>query len=182
MSDRAIEVDHEDGGGCTKRPDGLLTTGDMARITGNTLRTVRFYEEAGMLHPQGRSSGGHRLFSRRELERLEFIRDMRSAGLSLDEIRALLELKTNATNAPMAASQAQASLQLQSDLLKDKIEALTRLRDGLEQARATLTKCLECDNERCFPDACDECEVMQTAGQLPQSLRVLWDVGGIDTA
>ena len=43
----------------------------MARLTGNTLRTVRFYEEAGILRPDRRSAGGHRLFSQHELERLQ---------------------------------------------------------------------------------------------------------------
>jgi len=60
--------------------EDLLSTGDMARLTGNTLRTVRFYEEAGILHPERRSTGGHRLFTHAELERLQLISDLRAAG------------------------------------------------------------------------------------------------------
>lgn len=40
----------------------LLTTGEMARQSSNTLRTVRFYEEEGILRPVRRTDGGHRLF------------------------------------------------------------------------------------------------------------------------
>lgn len=159
-----------DGG---KRSDGLLTTGDMARLTGNTLRTVRFYEEAGILRPDRRSAGGHRLFSQRELERLQFISDMRAASLSLDEIRSLLELKEKSDNGQQAAESAVTALDEQIATIKDKIEVFTRLQIELVRARELLDKCRDCTNERCFPDACDECEVVKDV-DLPQSMRVLW--------
>src|SRR5690606_25219830 len=88
----------------------LFTTGDMARITNTTLRTVRFYEEAGILRPARRTEGGHRLFVREELERLRLASDMREAGLSLDDIRSLLELKSKATTGGEAARLATAAL------------------------------------------------------------------------
>src|SRR5690348_9179110 len=61
-----------------------LTTGEMARLSNSTLRTVRFYEEEGILRPARRTEGGHRLFERTELDRLMLVTDMRMAGLSLD--------------------------------------------------------------------------------------------------
>ena len=69
--------------GTTRRRDGLLTTGDMARKSGSTLRTVRFYEEAGILKPTQRTEGGHRLFEASELDKLRLVSDLRSAGFSL---------------------------------------------------------------------------------------------------
>jgi DNA-binding transcriptional MerR regulator len=162
----------------SKRADGLLSTGDMARLTRNTLRTVRFYEEAGILRPAGRSSGGHRLFSGRELERLQFISDMRAAGLSLDEIKSLLELKSKADSGKSAATEALDALNAQIDALEDKIAVFTRLRRELVRARQILHECQDCNNPRCFPDACDDCEVVRDKGPLPSSMRVLWSVEG----
>jgi DNA-binding transcriptional MerR regulator len=156
-----------------KRSGGLLTTGDMARLTGNTLRTVRFYEEAGILRPDRRSAGGHRLFSQRELERLQFISDMRAASLSLDEIRGLLELKEKSETGKQAAEAAVTALDEQIATIKEKIEVFTRLQAELVQARELLDKCRDCTNERCFPAACNECDVLKDA-ELPQSMRVLW--------
>jgi MerR family Zn(II)-responsive transcriptional regulator of zntA len=161
-----------------ERADGLLTTGDMARLTGNTLRTVRFYEEAGILRPDRRSAGGHRLFSRRELDRLQFITDMRAAGLSLDEIKSLLELKVSAETGSEAASAALGAIDQQIGSLEQKVELFTRLTAELKDARRILTECRSCNNARCFPDACDECEVVSEGGVLPQSMRVLWAVEG----
>ncbi len=160
-----------------KRPDGLLTTGDMARITGNTLRTVRFYEEAGILRPDRRSAGGHRLFSKRELERLQFISDMRAAGLSLEEIRALLELKVKADSGPEAAEKALEALDGQIRALDEKLAVFTRLRADLEVARKVLRKCRQCDDDHVFPAGCDDCETIGDERHLPQTMRVLWALG-----
>src|SRR5260221_5999883 len=66
-----------------RRRDRWYTTGEMARLSNNTLRTVRFYEEAGILRPVGRTEGGHRLFERPELDRLLLVSDLREAGMSL---------------------------------------------------------------------------------------------------
>ena len=82
----------------------LLTTGEMARRSGNTLRTVRFYEEEGILRAVRRTDGGHRLFDEPELERLTLVTDMRSAGLSLDEIKHILEVKQGPPPAPTPPS------------------------------------------------------------------------------
>ncbi len=160
-----------------KRADGLLTTGDMARITGNTLRTVRFYEEAGILRPDRRSAGGHRLFSRRELDRLQFITDLRAAGLSLDAIRGMLEVKDRSNCGKTAAEGALGAIDQQIESLDKKLEVFARLREELIQAREILSACKNCTNERCFPDACDECDVVTGCGSLPTSMRVLWSIG-----
>ena len=173
MNSRAGDADGQDRG---KRADGLLTTGDMARLTGNTLRTVRFYEEAGILRPDRRSAGGHRLFSDRELDRLQFISDMRAAGLSLEEIRDLLELKENASNGRQAAETALRALDGQIHSLEEKIAVFTRLRGELEVARRLLRKCRDCDDDRSFADGCDDCEVLGDGRRLPQSMRVLWSL------
>jgi DNA-binding transcriptional MerR regulator len=75
----------------------------MARQSGSTVRTVRFYEEAGLIQPVQRTDGGHRLFPERELHRLRLVSDLRAAGLSLDGIRDLLDAKLGASSRPEGA-------------------------------------------------------------------------------
>ncbi len=152
----------------------------MARMTGNTLRTVRFYEEAGILRPDRRSAGGHRLFSGRELDRLQFITDLRAAGLSLDAIRQMLELKGSSENGMVAAESTLGAIDGQIRSLEHKLEVFGRLRSELIQARKILARCKGCTDERCFPDACDECDVVTREPTLPTSMRVLWSVGRND--
>src|SRR5512137_1713105 len=69
------------------------TSGDLARATGNTVRTIRFYEEEGLLEPLEVSDGGHRRYSDDDLERLTLIGDLRELGMSLCEIKDVLALR-----------------------------------------------------------------------------------------
>jgi len=70
----------------------LLKIHEVATETGLTPRTIRYYEELGLLEPAARSEGAYRLYDTEDLERLRFIRGLRDdAGFSLAEIGQLLE-------------------------------------------------------------------------------------------
>lgn len=70
----------------------LLRIQEVAAATGLTPRSIRYYEEMGLLRPAARSSGDYRLYDASDIERLRFIRDLRDdAGFSLAEIGILLE-------------------------------------------------------------------------------------------
>jgi DNA-binding transcriptional MerR regulator len=67
----------------------------VAQRTGLTKRTIRYYEEIGLLSPSGRSDGGFRLFSEVDVARLERINALReSAGLSLADVAELLDAES----------------------------------------------------------------------------------------
>jgi MerR family transcriptional regulator, repressor of the yfmOP operon len=70
-----------------------LRIGEVARRVGTTPRTIRYYEEIGLLPVEGgRSSGQHRLYSERDVERLRHaLRLKELLGVSLDELKELLE-------------------------------------------------------------------------------------------
>lgn len=68
----------------------LLKIGDMANLAKVTARTVRYYEELGLLTPSETSSGGFRLYSESDLLRLIFIKRFKELDFSLEEIRKLL--------------------------------------------------------------------------------------------
>jgi DNA-binding transcriptional MerR regulator len=60
--------------------------------TGLSERQIRYYESRGLLSP-ARSTGGHRRYSREDINRLKNIRQLRDAEVSVDEIRKQLEVK-----------------------------------------------------------------------------------------
>lgn len=73
-------------------PPRLLRIQEVAAGTGLTPRSIRYYEEIGLLRPAARSQGAYRLYDASDLERLGFIRELRDdAGFSLAEIALLLE-------------------------------------------------------------------------------------------
>jgi DNA-binding transcriptional MerR regulator len=67
-----------------------FTIGDLSREFGVTLRTLRFYEDKGLLHP--RRQGQSRLYSRRDRARLKLILMGKKVGFSLVDIREMLDL------------------------------------------------------------------------------------------
>jgi MerR family transcriptional regulator, repressor of the yfmOP operon len=70
----------------------LLRIQEVGATLGLTARTIRYYEELGLLTPAARSEGDYRLYDEDDVERLRFIKDLRDdAGFSLAEISQLLE-------------------------------------------------------------------------------------------
>ncbi|MER5547524.1 MerR family transcriptional regulator [Streptomyces sp. NPDC002589] len=74
----------------TEDGTGLLTIGALARATGLTVRTIRYWSDEGVLTPVTRSSGGYRLYDSASVARLELIRTLRELGLGLDDVRQVL--------------------------------------------------------------------------------------------
>ena len=160
----------------SNRRDGLFTTGDMARRSGSTLRTVRFYEEAGILRPTQRTEGGHRLFEASELDKLRLVSDLRAAGFSLDEIRGVLETKRAAPTGKVASNDVLTKLNDQIERMRERAELLQRLIDQLSEARDILERCRKCDNTVNFPNDCGECATLEDVNPVPAAVSVLWDV------
>ncbi|MDI4232392.1 helix-turn-helix domain-containing protein [Bradyrhizobium sp. Arg237L] len=71
---------------------GSLTIGELARLTGTKVETVRYYERIGLLEAPMRTVGNYRAYAPEHLNRLSFIRRSRDLGFSLDQVRALLDL------------------------------------------------------------------------------------------
>jgi MerR family transcriptional regulator, repressor of the yfmOP operon len=70
----------------------LLRIQEVAEETGLTPRSIRYYEERGLLRPAARSEGAYRLYDASDLEQLRFIKGLRDdAGLSLADIGQVLE-------------------------------------------------------------------------------------------
>jgi len=159
-----------------RRKDGLLTTGDMARLSQNTLRTVRFYEEEGLLKPQHRTDGGHRLFPMQELRKLLLVTDLRAAGLTLDEIRDMLKVKGRQITGAAAARAVIARLDEHVHLLNTRVALLKRLSQDLDAARHRLAACGDCEDPAAFPASCNGCSVLKNDGLVPDALSVLWEV------
>ncbi len=72
--------------------EGFLQIGEAAEQTGLTQRTLRYYEEKGLLRPPSRMDGGFRLYSQDDIERVESIKQLRDLlGFSLADIKEMLD-------------------------------------------------------------------------------------------
>ena len=73
----------------TPAEESLLSISDVVERTGLSARTLRYYEELGLLPGVRRRAGGRRVYGEDELERLAFIQRLKALGLSLGEIKEL---------------------------------------------------------------------------------------------
>lgn len=71
--------------------DDLFQIGEVAELVGLSLRTIRHYEEVGVVVPSGRSAGGYRLYRPSEVERLRLVTYLKPLEFSLEEMRDLLD-------------------------------------------------------------------------------------------
>ena len=106
--------------------------GEVAALTGASIRTLHHYDQIGLLHPSGRTPSGYRLYTQGDLLRLQQALTLRYLGFELKQIRELLD---------RPEFDVAASLAIQRTVLRDRIAELERvdvaLRELLERRRAT---------------------------------------------
>jgi MerR family transcriptional regulator, mercuric resistance operon regulatory protein len=117
-----------------ERLDGI-PIGELSRLTGVNIETIRYYEKIKMLRPPPRTEGGRRVYGPTETRLLAFIRRGRELGFGLDDIRALLAL-----GAPGKASCADAREIAAHHLgdIRSKIDDLKKLEGLLAK---TIARC-----------------------------------------
>lgn len=71
----------------------MMRIGEVTARTGLSLRTVRYYEEVGLVVPSGRTDGGFRLYTEADLARLLVVKVLKPLNFTLEEMRDLLETK-----------------------------------------------------------------------------------------
>lgn len=101
-----------------------LTIGELSRLTGVAVKTLRFYSDEGLLPPAGRSPSGYRLYADEALVRLDLVRTLRDAGLGLDAIKKVLRRETSLASA----------LQLRLAAVEAHIVSLQRVAAALRAA------------------------------------------------
>ncbi|MBO8200533.1 MerR family transcriptional regulator [Streptomyces smyrnaeus] len=114
-----------------------MQIGEVAERTGLSLRTIRHYEEVGLVIPSARSKGGFRLYTEADVERLMVIRRMKPLDFSLEEMRDLLEItdRIAATDDPPTDEERQ-RLRARLDAYREVADARCEtLRARLEMAQ-----------------------------------------------
>jgi DNA-binding transcriptional MerR regulator len=138
-----------------------LRIGDVASLVGTTPRTIRYYEEIGLLaETPARPSGQHRIYTDAEVERLREVMRLKDLlGVSLEELKTLL-----------TAEEARAEVRAQ--LQRDDVDA-ERRHELLDEALGHLERQLELVRHRAGELAKLEHELCQTRGRVRRKLREL---------
>jgi DNA-binding transcriptional MerR regulator len=86
----------------------MMQIGEVADRVGLSLRTVRYYEEVGLLSAPSRTEGGFRLYGAEHIDQLKLIKQMKPLGLSIEEMRTLLRAREDLHAGGSASKRAEA--------------------------------------------------------------------------
>ena len=125
-----------------------LQIGEVAEAVDLSIRTIRHYDELGVVVPSGRSSGGFRLYTEADVTRLLFVRKLKPLGFTLDEVQELITLRDGAlegrlddsgmTKLDAFASMAEERCKGLRAQLKEAEIVATDLRTALGQVQGTV--------------------------------------------
>lgn len=106
---------------------GMHQIGGVVEAVGLSLRTIRHYDEVGLVPPSGRSRGRFRLYTDEDIERLRLIKHMKPLGFTLEEMRDLLEVRDRLTSGVDEESERDSALgrlKMYAALAQERVERL----------------------------------------------------------
>ena len=134
--------------------DQEIGIGELARMTGCKVQTIRYYEEIGLMPEPARTAGNQRRYGERHVDRLTFIRHSRELGFPLDAIRELLTL-SDRPEQPCDAVDQLARRQL--DQVEQRLARLSMLKSELERMI-----------EQCAGGRVRDCRIIEALSDRPR--------------
>ena len=135
-----------------------LTIGQLAKATGINAKTIRYYEEAGVVPPAARSRSGYRMYSETDVRRFDLIRRARALDMTLPEVRQLAEL-AGTRGCGVFQQEFQEMVRRKQEDVDRRIADLLTLKQDLQRVEAHLAVAegeaapghtvLECSPETC---------------------------------
>jgi DNA-binding transcriptional MerR regulator len=148
-----------------------MQVGDLARVSGKTVRAIHLYEELGLLNPAARSKGRFRLYSQEALVRVRWLSKLQDLGFSLSDIQAVARDfdRTVDDASPSAAMARLRDLYLTKlQETRAQIHRLRALEHEIVASLDYLETCQVCDPQRVV-SACRSCN-QHDCGQEPPEL------------
>jgi DNA-binding transcriptional MerR regulator len=151
---------------------GYLTIKDAAKRAGLTPKTIRYYEQIGLIPPFERSragfkANGYRLFTRPDINRLEFVKRARRLGLSLAQVKELLA----ATERGSASPELGAFIEQKLSEIDQTVRDLQSLRGALGEFRRRINAKLEKTPQSCCEPVCGPI-TCGPEGQIPSLVQI----------
>jgi DNA-binding transcriptional MerR regulator len=134
-----------------------LKIGALAKLTGTTAPTIRYYEEIGLLPSAGRQSGNQRIYGEGDVRSLTFIRRCRAFGFSIDQVRELMALVRNPVS---SCTDARDIAQTHLETVRAKLTELKALERSMA---AFVTSC----DASCRGGAGPDCVILDDLGRPP---------------
>lgn len=145
---------------------------DVAQLLKTTVRTIRYYEEEGLLQPL-RTNGGTRLYRQNHISRLRSILNLVENGFSLESIYAISTIREICKTGNEGSQKVTALLDDKINDISAHIQNLENLKNEMTRAKKLVKKCRGCGNKPTTKD-CPTCPVKQNTDNI-ELLSLIWD-------
>jgi len=146
--------------------------GDVAEQLNTTIRTIRYYEEEGLLNPH-RTNGGTRLYSQYHVERLKAIVHLVENNFSLDIVRLIETARTTSSTGNEGSQKVSNILEQLDNEIEKQITALNTLKSDIKSAQRQVRKCKDCRNHP-SSGGCPTCPINKQLGHS-EILNLIWE-------
>jgi DNA-binding transcriptional MerR regulator len=119
----------------TDKREEYLSIGNLAKSCGITTRTLRYYEEMGIMNPSWRSEGSSRIYTLEDIRKLKFILKLKEMGLTIKEMQELDQVYTEARATDKVIPRLVEMLDNHIDTLDEKMSKLSSLRKEIVEYR-----------------------------------------------
>lgn len=158
----------------------LIKIGVLAKDAHVSLRTLRYYEEIGLISPASHSKGGHRLYSGDDVKKLEVINYLKSLPLSLEEIKEIFTVKKSTPSREKKEQVGVLTRLLESKLsaVNGRIRELNQVKDDLSGMVEILRECARCEGKPLLrTETCGDCKAVDRHGHVPLMMSVFLERG-----
>ncbi len=143
-----------------------LQIGEVARLAGTTIRTVRYYLEEGFFQACERTPGGFYLFSPDVVDKVSLIQKLANLGMHLKEIKKLYRIRKKHLTGNDAYGLVLEHLMKERDLMEQKINEYTQLKGELAEAIRLVSECKGC-SLRPTRENCMACNIVTRRRRIP---------------
>ncbi len=133
---------------------GHITIGALAQSTGVSVSAIRYYEEIGLISKAHRRPSGHRVYGPEARDVLAVIRSCREFGFSIDQVKELVSLSTNAQ---LPCNETREVAQTHLNAVKAKLAELRLL-------ESNLTQFIESCSKHCIGGPAPQCNILENIG------------------
>jgi len=149
-----------------------MRIGDLAKKAGTTMRTIRYYEQLGLIRPVGRTKGGFRLYEEDELRKLKLIKSLQLLDIPLAQVKAFFDQRKRGRTAAEIAPPIRHILQAQLAQMEQRVVQYRNMQDSLRQTLEILGYCARCPREP-GPDVCSICPAITSRAEIPLHMRAV---------
>jgi len=150
----------------------LMRIGDLARKAGTTMRTIRYYEQLGLIAPAARTRGGFRLYEEEELRKLRLIKNLQLVETPLAQVKAFFDQRRQGRAASDIASGISRLLEQQLREVERRIARFRATEASLRETIEILRCCSDCSLEP-GPQVCPRCPTITSRDEIPLHMQAV---------